>query len=146
MKTFTYWDKNEIPKILRTYQIYGIPQGDSCNQNTDVANDMNVIIIAFWGTTSIEAIRINDLIATLRLENYTKENVCRNRNLDELTFVVFERMNEGKELLKGSMGETLPFSRVYEFVRKFGMKNSIHSFFQDLIFYLMETFHDTFSE
>jgi hypothetical protein len=146
LKTFTYWDKNEIPRTLRRLQIYAIRKGDNCNNLIRVTDDVNAIIIAFWGSTSLEAVRINDLIATIRLENYTNRVKCRNRKINELALAVFERMNEGKNILNGTEKDQLPLSSVIELIKKFGVNKSIYSFLYDVLFYILETFHESFSE
>jgi hypothetical protein len=144
LKTFTYWDKKEFPRTLRTLQIYLIQQGDTCNNFTNVADSTNVMIIAFWERTSIKAIRINDFISAMRLENYTKNGKCLNRKKDELVHAIIERMNEGQNILKGTEMIQLPFSYVYDLVETFGTSKSIYSFLKDAIFYIFETFHKSF--
>jgi hypothetical protein len=144
LKTFTFWEKNQIPKTLRRLQIYAIRQGDRCNNRTIVAEDVNVIIIAFWGSSSVEVIRINDLIAAIRLENYTKILKCRNRKIHDLAPAVYKRMNEGTNVLNGTKKAILPLSRVIELVDKFGTNKTIYSFLFDTLFYILETFHESF--
>ncbi|MHA2167685.1 MAG: hypothetical protein ACXAAT_17710, partial [Candidatus Hodarchaeales archaeon] len=146
LKTFAYWDKKEIPRTLRRLQIYVIREGDDCNNLIRETDDVNVIIIAFWGSSSIEAARINDLISSIRLENYTKMLKCRNRKINELAPAVFVRMDEGTNILNGTKKDQLPFSRVYELIDKFGTNKSIYSYLYDTLFYILETFHESFSE
>lgn len=144
LKTFSYSKVNNKTTNLRRLQIYAIALEDNCNNLTDIASKNNVVIIGYWGNGCTRANRINDLFSALRLENYTKEGKCLNKKIEELVPQIQKRLSEGSQILNGTRMDPVSYEQIHEFVQKTGTRKTIYKMVHDVLFSILETYHEDF--